>query len=174
MQIPLVLTVIGKDRPGLVELVAQIIVNHKGNWLESRMCRLGGEFAGILRIQVPPETEKDLSDALNKLADTGITVVIRKDLSDKEETPSTIACREVVGQDRPGIVYQISNILAKYNVNVEELTTEYNSAPMSGESLFVATARLKIPASCNINKLREDLEKIGNDLMVDTILQPGL
>jgi len=174
MQTPLVLTVIGKDRHGLVELVAQIIVNHKGNWLESRMCRLGGEFAGILRVEVPSENEKRLADALNKLAESGITVVIRKDQSDKVDVPSIIANLEVVGQDRPGIIYQISNTLAKYYVNVEELTTEYKSAPMSGENLFMARARLRIPASIDINHLREELEKIGNDLMVDTILEPDL
>ena len=48
MQVPLVMTVIGKDRTGLVETLAEIVAGHGGNWLESRMCRLGGEFAGIL------------------------------------------------------------------------------------------------------------------------------
>lgn len=60
MQIPLVMTVIGHDRPGLVDLVAGLVAEHGGNWLESRMCRLGGEFAGILRIHVPAEKEAAL------------------------------------------------------------------------------------------------------------------
>ena len=51
----LVLTLIGPDRPGLVEAVAQPIAANGGNWLESRMAHLGGKFAGILRVDVPAD-----------------------------------------------------------------------------------------------------------------------
>ena len=57
----LVMTVIGADRPGLVEMVATRVADHGGNWLESRMCRLGGQFAGILRVEVPGERRDGLS-----------------------------------------------------------------------------------------------------------------
>ena len=67
MQIPLVMTIIGPDRTGLVESVARVVAEHGGNWLESRMCRLGGEFAGILRIEIPAEKKSALLDALQKL-----------------------------------------------------------------------------------------------------------
>ena len=49
----LVLTLIGSDRPGLVEAVAEVIAGHGGNWLESRMAHLAGKFAGILRVEIP-------------------------------------------------------------------------------------------------------------------------
>ena len=52
MQSRLVLTLIGKDRPGLVEALAATVAEHGGNWVESRMCRLGGEFAGVLRVEI--------------------------------------------------------------------------------------------------------------------------
>ena len=57
MSTTLVLTVIGTDRPGLVESIAAVVAAHGGNWLESRMARLGGQFAGIVRIEVPRERE---------------------------------------------------------------------------------------------------------------------
>ena len=57
MQRLLVMTVIGQDRPGLVESVAALVAENGGNWLESRMSRLGGHFAGILRVEVPGENE---------------------------------------------------------------------------------------------------------------------
>ena len=60
MQVPLVMTIIGPDRTGLVESVARVVAEHGGNWLESRMCRLGGEFAGILRIELPVEKRQPL------------------------------------------------------------------------------------------------------------------
>ena len=77
-----------------------------------------------------------------------------------------------VGQDRPGIVRQISHALARHGVNVEELSTECASAPMSGETLFKAQARLFVPPDCDLTVLRRELEKIAADLVVDVSLQP--
>lgn len=172
--VPLVMTIIGKDRPGLVESVAQIIVNHNGNWLESRMCRLGGEFAGILRFEAPSEKEESLKSALSELSKVGLAIVVQRDTtaSEEQQNRSISANLEIIGHDRPGIVHNISSVLARYGVNVEELTTERASAPMSGEILFKARAILKIPISCNLTELKYELEKISNELMVDTNLQP--
>ena len=63
----LVMTVIGADRPGLVEMVAARVADHGGNWLESRMCRLGGQFAGILRVAVAARARDGLVNALRTL-----------------------------------------------------------------------------------------------------------
>jgi glycine cleavage system regulatory protein len=171
MQIPLVMTIIGKDRPGIVESVAEKVVKHGGNWLESRMCRLGGEFAGILRIEIPSENEEAFLKSIGEFSKSGLIITTKRDEQQITKLPSVVATLSVVGHDRPGIVYQISSVLARYNVNVEELETECKSAPMSGEPLFTANAHLKIPESCDISELRRELEKIGNDLMVDTSLQ---
>jgi glycine cleavage system regulatory protein len=171
MQIPLVMTVIGKDRPGLVESVASLVAQHGGNWLESRMCRLGGEFAGILRIHVDSEQEHALFQSLKGLQAQGLSVVVHPDHPETVPAPRKLAVLEIVGQDRPGIVRQISSALAREGVNVEELTTECGSAPMSGETLFKAKARLMIPQSCNVTGLREELEKIAGDLFVEIAFQ---
>lgn len=171
MQIPLVMTVIGKDKPGIVESIAEKVVKHGGNWLESRMCRLGGEFAGILRIEIPSENEQAFLKSFDEFVKSGLNIVVKKDEPQVLNIQYIAATLEAVGHDRPGIVYQISNVLAKHNVNVEELETERKSAPMSGEPLFVANARLMIPASCDISELRKEIEKIGSDLMVDTNFQ---
>lgn len=170
MQIPLVMTVIGKDRPGLVELVARLVAEHGGNWLESRMCRLGGEFAGILRIHIDKAQETPLIHALAALSAQGITIVARPDTTDLTVPQERLASLEIVGQDRPGIVRQITHALARQGVNVEEFQSECRSAPMSGEPLFAAHIKLHIPASCNLGDLRLDLEQIASDLMVDATL----
>src|SRR5208282_2318393 len=99
MQIPLVMTIIGPDRTGLVESVARVVAEHGGNWLESRMCRLGGEFAGILRIQVPFEHRAALEQALSRLPE--LTVVVRSDEAARAGGEPQLASLEVVGQDRP-------------------------------------------------------------------------
>jgi len=171
MQTAWVMTVIGKDRPGLVESVASLVAGHGGNWLESRMCRLGGEFAGILRIHVPEDRATALAAALSGLQNEGLTVVLRPDRTDAAPEACRLATLEIVGQDRPGIVRQISSALARYGVNVEELSTECASAPMSGETLFKALARLQIPPTCDVLLLRRELEKIAGDLLVDVSFQ---
>ena len=171
MQRMLVMTIIGEDRPGLVESVATLVTEHSGNWLESRMSRLGGHFAGILRIEVPSPKEPALVSALNGLSSRGLSVVIHPD---KPAAASDAGARlirlEIIGQDRPGIVTQISRALADYGVNVEELQTECISAAMSGETIFVARARLNIPEKSDAVRLRQTLEKIAADLIVEISL----
>jgi glycine cleavage system regulatory protein len=171
MQIALVISVIGKDRPGLVESIASIVASHGGNWHESRMCRLGGEFAGILRVHVDSAREPALVAELKSLNAQGMSVLVCPGRDDVEIVPSRLAELELVGQDRPGIVREISRALAGQGVNVEELTTECCSAPMSGETLFKARAKLQIPGSCRLEDLRQELERIAGNLVVDVTLE---
>ncbi|MCU0782443.1 MAG: ACT domain-containing protein [Verrucomicrobia bacterium] len=170
MQVQLVMTVIGKDRTGLVESVARLVADHGGNWLESRMCRLGGEFAGILRVQVPADRHAALEAALCKL--TGLAIVVRPDEAGRPVEQPQLASLEVVGQDRPGILREMTRALAAQGVNVEELATECISAPMSGEQLFQARAKLRLPAGVTANALRQSLERAASEIGVEfTITQ---
>src|SRR5579859_7903128 len=159
MQIPLVMTIIGPDRTGLVESIARAVAEHGGNWLESRMCRLGGEFAGILRVEVPSASKAALLGALEKLQSNGLQIVVRAD----QPAPAAAAGKqiklEILGADHPGIVREISAALARAGVNVEELASELVSAPMSGEMMFRAVARLHLPEKCDLAVLKRDLEK---------------
>jgi glycine cleavage system regulatory protein len=169
MQSPLVMTVIGRDRTGLVESVARLVAECGGNWLESRMCRLGGEFAGILRVHVPTEQRAVLEQALKGLP--GLTVIVRNDESVRSETSSRLASLEVMGHDRPGIVREITRALTAHGVNVEELATECVSAPMTGEPLFQARAKLRLPPNVSLALLREALELVASDLTVEMKLE---
>jgi glycine cleavage system regulatory protein len=170
MQRLLVMTVIGQDRPGLVESVAALVAQHGGNWLESRMSRLGGHFAGILRVEVPSENEPQLVAALKQLAARGLTVVVHPDQAKPLPASARQSVLDIVGQDRPGIVREITHALASFGVNVEELHTECASAAMSGETLFKAHARLSIPESCDAAQIRQQLERIAADLIVEISL----
>jgi len=73
----------------------------------------------------------------------------------------------VTGNDRPGIVRDVSRTLSERGVNVEELETTVESAPMSGGSLFVARARVRVPVSAQLGDLRSALEKLGGELVID-------
>jgi len=166
-----VMTIIGSDRPGLVEKVAETVAKHGGNWLESRMCRLGGEFAGILRVSVPDTALVALETDLRQLESNGLTLTLRMDQPLQEEPlPRTFTVMELIGHDRPGIVREISKVLADSAINVEELQTSCESAPMSGEMLFKATARLRVPAAIDMSKVRRQLEQIAADMVIDISL----
>jgi glycine cleavage system regulatory protein len=174
MQRSLVMTMIGPDRPGLVEAVADIVTKHSGNWLDSRMSRLGGHFAGILRVGFPGEHEEKIIGALRALESRGLSVVIHLDHPSEQPVDHRFSEIEIVGHDRPGIVREISHVLASHGVNVEELDTDRGSAAMSGEAIFKARAALRIPKTCDVGKLRRDLERIAADLIVDISLKEKL
>jgi glycine cleavage system regulatory protein len=169
----LVLTVNGPDRPGLVETLSQAVADHRGSWLESRMARLAGQFAGVLRVSVPEEQVDALTRALQTLEPRLQIGVARSE----PEPPASDARElrlEILGSDRPGIVRDISQALADRGINVDELRTEIMSAPMSGELLFLANAELLIPADLDIDLLRKDLEALAHELMVDIDLDEPL
>jgi len=170
MSISLVLTVIGPDRPGHVDALASAVAAHSGNWLESRMCHLGGQFAGIVRVEIPGDQEHAFRGTVKDLGLGGLQVTVTRDEAAAPAAPSRAMVLDIVGNDRPGIVRQISHALAARSVNVEELHTERTSAPWTGEPLFEAKLRIHLPESCTPAQLRADLEKITSDLMVDFTL----
>ena len=167
MQLPLVMSVIGKDRPGLVETVASLVAEHGGNWLESRMCRLGGEFAGILRVNIARDQQAALETALHGLESQGLSISVRVDSGEAEPPGERLLSFEIFGPDRPGIVKQMTAALASQGVNVEEFSSECGNAPMSGEMLFNAHIIIQIPDSCDEHLLCKSIEKLANDLGMD-------
>ncbi|MGH8462509.1 MAG: glycine cleavage system protein R [Pseudomonas sp.] len=167
----LVLTVIAPDKAGQVERIAQCIAEHNGNWLESRMSRMAGQFAGILKVAVPAESYEELVGALKALEKHEIRVLIAQSGIEPSCTWKPIAM-ELVGNDRPGIVRDITRLLADQGVNVERLTTEVRPAPMSSEPLFHADALLAMPLTLSLDALQAKLEALADDLMVDLKLRP--
>lgn len=170
MMTSLVLTVIGPDKPGLVEILAQTITENGGNWLESGMSRLAGKFAGILITEVPADQAAALTNALTALDAQGLKVTVEQSASPEVACATQHFKLELVGHDKPGIVRDISRALAKRHVNVERLNTELVSGSMSAELLFKAEAELLASSDLDLDELQEDLESIANDLMVDLSL----
>jgi glycine cleavage system regulatory protein len=137
------------------------------------MCHLGGQFAGLLRVEVDAARRDALVQALQGLESAGLRVIVHAAASSAAVGQGTTAWVELVGQDRPGILRSLSAVLAAHGVNVEELASERESAPMGGGTLFKARAKVLVPAGVSQAKVRADLEKIAADLMVDLTLGPG-
>lgn len=166
MTIPLILTVISADRPGLVESLAQAITRHGGNWLDSRMARMAGQFAGILRVDVPADQVEALRTELENMGSGGMNIQLAVS-GQADDQPLATLMLSLVGNDRPGIVHEVSAVLARHGVNVEQLETSCEPAPMSADLLFRANARLGLLPQTDANALRADLENLADDLMVE-------
>lgn len=169
----LILTLVGPDRPGLVNRVAARVAEAGGSWLESRMSHLEGHFAGIVLVDVPDTAIEALKTALG--GEEGAAVAAHTTQAPTAPAPSPLLTLELVCQDRPGIVREISEVLAAQRANIEELTTHLLSGSFSGETLFSAQIRLRLSQGTRADTLREALEHLSADLMVDLRLNeaPG-
>ncbi|MEM5581312.1 ACT domain-containing protein [Roseibium sp. AS2] len=170
MQTHLVFTVIATDRPGLVGRMADIIAAAGGNWIESSMARLGGEFAGIVRIAIEGMHADALVGELRALSADGIDITLRSDQAGAEQSGGSSARLDMVSQDHPGILRDITRVLSAQGVSIEHLETEVVSGSMQGEALFKASADLRLPAGLQPAALSEALQETAGDLMADVTL----
>ena len=163
----LVLTICAHDRPGVMKLISNTIAECEGNWLESRMARLGGQFAGIVRVECSEGKLPQLTENLNSLSDQGISVQIH-DQGDLSDYPYTRCLRlDIFGNDRPGIVSQLTEAISSAGANIEELNTSIESAAMSGHPIFHASGSVCVPDSTNEQELIAAVEDLSDDLNVE-------
>lgn len=166
MQTSLVLTVIADDRPGLVVRLADVVAAHGGNWIESSMARLAGEFAGIVRIEAPGERVMELEAALTSLAEEGILTTLRQSTGVRE-THGQTARISILCQDHPGIVHSLAGALASKGASITHLTSEAFAGSMSGERMFRAEMDVVLPVDLETATLAAALEDLAGDLMAE-------
>jgi glycine cleavage system regulatory protein len=165
MNVSLVMTVLAPDRTGIVKRLSEMVADHGGNWLESRMARMSGQFAGILRIECDETSVDALVAVLEALSSEGISVQVKREAS--SDIPKRVQLTlDVVGNDRPGIVKALSAAIASAGANVEDLHTALESAPMSGHPLFHAKGVVSLPNDLSSEALIESIESLGEDLSV--------
>jgi glycine cleavage system regulatory protein len=171
--IDLVVTLIGPDRPGIVDSVSEVVAAHGGNWLESRMAHLAGKFAGVLSVEVAEDQVAALERALGALEGSGLKVIVER--SEPVEGPNRRAMEiELLGVDRPGLLHEVSALLAALGINVEELTTDRLPAAHSGDRMFHAQMRVMVPEVAETAEVRRSLERLAGDLMVEIRLAEAL
>ena len=167
----LVLTVTATDHPGIVDCLSRVVFEHGGNWLESRMVRLGGVFAGLVQIEVAAERAGKLTAGLSALCGSEMSVAICEAKADDPYRGWRRLGLELTGADHEGIVQGVTNFLAEQGVNVEDLTTGVGHAPHSGGPLFSARARLRCPPGRDVDELRASLFALASGLGVDVTLE---
>ena len=165
----LVLTVIGDDRAGLVEALSEVVTAHGGNWEDSQMAELAGKFAGVVVVSVPADKNDALTDALRSL--DGLLEVsahpgaeVTRTAPAEEHERLTI---DLIGNDHPGIVRDVSSSLARSGLSIESMTTGSREAPMAGGLLFEAHVVVRIPPTVDVADVRAGLERLATELFVD-------
>ncbi len=165
----LVITVVGDDRAGLVSAVADIVDTHGGNWENSELAELAGAFAGIVQVSVPTARADGLRDALQSLAGT-LTVTVHAGPGDRtaaSPAPARSVTFDVVGNDRPGIVREVSAALTARGASIERLSTQTTDAAMSGGRLFAAAITATLAEGSSVDDLVADVERLAGEIQVD-------
>ena len=166
--VPLVLTFVGDDRPGLVNAISEKIAACGATWLESRSARLAGKFAGILLVSVPDDRAAKLQSSLRLLETAGLHLTVEQGAStEAEKPPGRLLKLDVIGNERPGIVRDVTQALIGLGVNIEEFMSGLESAPFTGVEMFRARARLRAPEGLGVEDLRKALERLASEIMVD-------
>jgi glycine cleavage system transcriptional repressor len=165
----LVVTIVGPDRRGIVEKITAITVEYAANIEESKMARLGGEFAVIMLLSLPGEKEEQLLASLDALHEQELTIISRPtNLSRLEQFQGYVPYEiTVLGADHEGIVHSVAQYITSECMNIETLDTRVTPAPISGVPLFSMRAVVQAPPDLTLPKLRQKLTALGDELGVD-------
>ena len=164
----LVITAVGPDRVGLVEQITQFLLHEGCNIEDSKMAVFCGEFTIILLVSGEAAGLERVSQSLNTLTtQTGLTFTSKKPVA-RTAVGTSLPCRlQASCLDHPGVVHKLSSALSKLGINIEEMETTTQAAPMSGTPIFQFDARLSVPAQVNLHDLRRKLDEIGKQENID-------
>ena len=166
----IIITLFAKDRPGIIRSLSDTVLANKGNWLESSLSRLCGQFTGIVHIAVDSGNKPSLISALETMSEEGIIVTVQNAEGVKTDDIEVNGLQILVeANDRPGIIKEISEDLATENVNVDNIDTEVESASMAGYPIFRAHLFLAMPEDLSEDDLEDILEGVSDDVMVSVL-----
>ncbi len=165
MAASVILTLVGKDRPGLTQALADAVLAAGGNWHESKLSRLGGQYVGAVIVEIG-EGERPALEAAMRTIDPGTLTVSIIDAAGMATTGHPLRM-ELVGADRPGIVREVTSVLASLGVNIEEFDTAVTDGAWSGERIFRSRAMLTVPDGTDPDDVIAALEAISGEIMVD-------
>ena len=162
---PIIITMIGQDRPGLVDQLAKQVYAHDGNWLASNFAQMAGQFAGFVEVHVPEAKHDDLIASLDALEGIDVQSVSALEQSQQDAFNSLVI--NVMGNDKPGIVQEITAVLNQFNLSILSMDSCCESAPNWGSLMFKANIVIGVPESFDTDSITEALENVANDLVVD-------
>jgi glycine cleavage system transcriptional repressor len=168
-----VISAIGADRVGIVDGLSGLIAEAGANIEESKMAVLGGEFAVMMLVSLKAKDFEGLV-ANCKAVETGLG--LRVEIKPTAESSAQIGGRpyglETVSLDGQGIVHAVSAVLHRFGVNIEELETRTEGAPLTGAPMFHLRAGIVVGPGVAIAELRRALEELHPGQDLDIALTP--
>ena len=161
---PIIFTLVGRDKPGLISDLAKTVYDMQGNWLGSNFSHMAGHFAGFVQVDLPKDKHQALIDCFSQHPDLKIHLLSGEPQESLDQQSAQI---EITGNDRVGIVQELTQILSQFNLNIVKFDSSLASAPNWGGDLFKAKAVITVAVDFDLDALREALEEVANDLMVD-------
>ncbi len=161
---PLIISVIGKDKTGLVDALAKKVYQHGGNWQSSSFAHMAGMFTGFVEVLVPKANHEALIEALDALPDLTVQSVSAVNESPTDTTELRV---DIMGNDKSGIVQELTAVLNEFNLNIVNFDSTCESAPNWGSLMFKASAVISVPEGFDEDRLKQALENLANDLVVD-------
>ena len=165
----LVVTILGPDKRGLVAEVTETIAESNANIVESRMMRLGGEFAMMMMLSLQSEQRDECNQTLESFEAKGMEVFVKEtDLSRLDKFKGFVPYEvSVWGADHEGIIHAVAEYLAEKHIQFEDVETEVTNAPITGTPLFSMKAEIAAPPTITLHDLREHLDDLSDELGVD-------
>ncbi len=171
MAVSIVITFMGLDRPGIVATLSKIVAEYGGNWMESRMDSLAERFVGIVRVTAPPARADALMAAIRESGLPDLDITVAADEPAPPPETDQVLTLHLIGHDRPGLLREISGALVRVNGIIDELESQVIDASMAGGTLFEANALIRIPRRVPVSDLRQVLEALADEMMVDITLK---
>lgn len=162
--IELVLTIIGRDRAGVVASLADVVRFHNGNWKRSELAEIAGTFAGVVMVEVDDDHVDELLTDLLILRDHGLHVTAQQ-----VEEPTTVPDADDVrlrltGDDRPGVMHEISTVISELGVSISRLGTVTDLPGNDGGRRFEIVARLTVPIDTDLDAVLDSIGERAADL----------
>jgi glycine cleavage system transcriptional repressor len=169
----LVISALGRDRPGIVDQLSKGIYELDCNITDSRMTVLGGEFAILLLVEGPWNRLAKLEDQVPELQEKLDLTIITKRTGERSGNANLLPYGvDVVSLDHPGIVYSLANFFSGKNINIEDMTTSSYAAAHTGTPMFSVRMNIGIPADIHIAALRDEFMDFCDSMNIDAVLEP--
>jgi glycine cleavage system transcriptional repressor len=163
------LAAIGRDRPGIVAAVAEVLFEQGCNVEDSSMTLLRGNFSMMLVLASPEgTTATSLAKALRPACERmGLTYDVL-DVEDTAGVPHPTHVLTVYGADRPGILYRVTQLLASAGVNITDLNSRLVGAD---KPVYALMLELSLPPSLEDDDLNRRLAEMAAQIGVDLTLR---
>lgn len=160
--IELVLTIIGRDRAGVVAELADVVRFHDANWKRSELAEISGTFAGVVIVDVDDDRADELLTNLLILRHQGLHITAEQ-IEEINEAPDAQEVRlRFTGDDRPGIVHEISTTLSKFGVSISRLGSAIDTSGVGNQ--FEITTQLVLPPEVDLDAVLEAINTLTDDI----------